>query len=820
MKLLANLDLNSNELQNAKIQNLASYPSTPTAGIIFFHTGDKTFYGYSGSAWLDLGKILTGDAIVTLINACASIIDDNNLSASANDAITKKHSQNTDTGTSSSTFQIGSGVKIKNNGGNLDIRNSGDTAYADFNANNATVNGALTVLGNTTIGNVSTDTVTVIGTIDAQGNKITNVGSPTLGTDVVTKDYADGLRAGITLKDPVRVTTPVNLASSYASNILTASANGVIVIDGVTLALNDRVLVMNQTTGLQNGLYFVSQIGDVSNPWKLTRTTDADNSPTGEVIEGLTVWVDEGATLSNTRWVLTTSGTITLGTTSLAFTKDFQASDILGGTGITKIGNTFNIDATVATLTGIQTLTNKSLTSPTLTGIPVAPTASVSTNSTQVATTAFVLGQVGTANPVMNGTATVGTSLLYARQDHVHPSDTTKANLASPALTGTPTAPTASVSTNTTQLATTAFVLGQVGTANPVMNGTATVGTSYLYSRQDHIHPSDTTKAPIASPTFTGIATLPINSVSDGLLMSLNASVACAGTTQGTATALTKDINIISSGTGGVVVQGATTGKVIVIYNKTASAISVYPASGHYFDGLAVNTPITLNVSGFIEMYGYSTTQWITTQNAQVNWSQVLSKPTTLAGYGIADGVANTVTVNGHPLSSNVTVTATDVSLGNVTNNAQIKKIASAVSGNIVTWSGTTGDTVADSGKALPIGSIVGTSDTQTLTNKTLTSATANTPVTADNSTSVATTAYVKSQGYTTKYATNVGDGASTSITITHNLNSLDVSVTLRDVLSPANMMMCDVQFTDANNIKLIFATAPTSGQYRVIVIG
>ncbi|MDD4976440.1 MAG: hypothetical protein PHY93_18930, partial [Bacteriovorax sp.] len=65
--------------------------------------------------------------------------------------------------------------------------------------------------------------------------------------------------------------------------------------------------------------------------------------------------------------------------------------------------------------------------SPTFTGVPLAPTAAVSTNTTQIATTAFVLGQVATVAPLIDGTAAVGTSLLYARQDHVHPTDTTRA---------------------------------------------------------------------------------------------------------------------------------------------------------------------------------------------------------------------------------------------------------------------------------------------------------------------------------------------------------------------------------------------------------
>jgi len=99
--------------------------------------------------------------------------------------------------------------------------------------------------------------------------------------------------------------------------------------------------------------------------------------------------------------------------------------------------------------------------SPALTGTPTAPTAAADTSTTQLATTAFVVGQASSTSPNMAGTAAIGSSLRYARADHTHPSDSTKANLASPALTGTPTAPTAATGTNTTQIATTAYVKNQ-----------------------------------------------------------------------------------------------------------------------------------------------------------------------------------------------------------------------------------------------------------------------------------------------------------------------------------------------------------------------
>lgn len=141
-------------------------------------------------------------------------------------------------------------------------------------------------------------------------------------------------------------------------------------------------------------------------------------------------------------------------------------------TGATDLVRKSQLDAGLATkaalshahaigeVTGLQAALDGKvgLASPALTGTPTAPTAAADTNSTQLATTAFVLGQAAATAPAMDGTAAVGTATRFARADHVHPTDTSRAPLASPAFTGTPTAPTAASGTNTTQLATTAFV--------------------------------------------------------------------------------------------------------------------------------------------------------------------------------------------------------------------------------------------------------------------------------------------------------------------------------------------------------------------------
>lgn len=172
-----------------------------------------------------------------------------------------------------------------------------------------------------------------------------------------------------------------------------------------------------------------------------------------------------------------------------------------------------------------------SLASPAFTGTPTAPTAAAGTNTQQLATTAFVAAAVAgsgggalpsDANPTMNGTVSPGVSGQFSRGDHVHPTDTSRAALASPTFTGTPAAPTAAADTNTTQLATTAFVVGQAGAATPLMNGAAAVGTSLKYARQDHVHPSDTSKAGLAANSFTGVQTMGAAVVEKAVAMAAN----------------------------------------------------------------------------------------------------------------------------------------------------------------------------------------------------------------------------------------------------------------------------------------------------------
>ena len=193
---------------------------------------------------------------------------------------------------------------------------------------------------------------TMSGAIAMGTNKITGLGTPTDATDAATKAYVDSAAQGIDWKASVRAATTA--AVTLASDLENGDT-----LDGVTLATGNRILVKNQATGSENGIYVVASSGAP------TRSTDADVA--AELTSNFAVFVEEGTVNADQGYVLTNDGAITIGTTALTFTQFTGLGQIVAGTGLDKTGNTLDIDSTVVTLTGTQTLTNKTLTSPTLT---------------------------------------------------------------------------------------------------------------------------------------------------------------------------------------------------------------------------------------------------------------------------------------------------------------------------------------------------------------------------------------------------------------------------------------------------------------------
>lgn len=343
------------------------------------------------------------------------------------------------------------------------------------------------------------------------------------------------------------------------------------------------------------------------------------------------------------------------------------------------------------------------LASPTFTGTPAAPTAATNTNTTQIATTAFVLGQGNStaATIAMNGTQAAGSSNLYARADHVHPSDTTKANLASPTFTGTPAAPTAAVDTNTTQVATTAFVLGQAASATPGALGVAAVGTSTRYARADHVHVMPTLNQ-VSTPTadvamgsfkITGLAD-PVSGTDaankqyvDNVAQGLDAKQSVRAATTA---------NITLSGTqtiDGVAVVAAD--RVLVKNQTTTSANGIYVvAAGAWSRATDMNAWAEVpNAFCFVEEgTTQADTSWVCTSNAggtldttAITFVQFGAATSYLAGNGLSlTGNTFSVLANGTSLDVSASGVRINTTYAGQTSITTLGTIATG------TWNGST----------------------------------------------------------------------------------------------------------------------------------
>ena len=205
----------------------------------------------------------------------------------------------------------------------------------------ATLNGGgLTGLTNLSVDNINANANT-ISTTNSNGDLILSpngTGTVTVPsgykdrsgfgtTSLVTKEYVDAVKVGLDFKDSVRVASTANV---------TISGPGA-AIDGITLSSGDRVLLKNQSTASQNGIYVFNGAASA-----LTRATDADAD--AEVTAGMFVFVEEGTVNADQGFVLTTDGTITVGSTSLSFTQFSGAGQIVAGDAMTKTGNQLDVN--------------------------------------------------------------------------------------------------------------------------------------------------------------------------------------------------------------------------------------------------------------------------------------------------------------------------------------------------------------------------------------------------------------------------------------------------------------------------------------------
>ena len=294
---------------------------------------------------------------------------------------------------------------------------------------------------------------TVVGNIAANGvMNVTSVVASNAGTGstaLATRAYVDSLFAGVNWHDPVAQATTAALPTCNYDNgtngvgaTLTATANGALTVDSGTVSVGYSILVKNQADAKQNGIYSVTATGSAGAVWVLTRRDDSDNNPSGEVQKGDAIFVIGGSTNVNCGFILSgtptgANDTIVFGTDSLVYSQFTGTGAFTAGNGLLVTNNTVdvvtasvnrivvnadsidlatvtqsnsNASATTNFVTGLTvdsygriTGTAKAdvsftgyatLAGPTFTGVPLAPTAAVDTNNTQIATTAFVVAQI------------------------------------------------------------------------------------------------------------------------------------------------------------------------------------------------------------------------------------------------------------------------------------------------------------------------------------------------------------------------------------------------------------------------------------------
>jgi hypothetical protein len=222
-----------------------------------------------------------------------------------------------------------------------------------------TLSGTVTSSGNLTLGGAITGFAASGANTDITSVTLTSgtvTTAPSTGNDIVNKSYADSIVAGVNFHTACEYATIAALAANTYNNgtsgvgaTLTANANGTLTIDGYTLVSGDvgkRLLIKNEATQANNGVYTLTQAGTAGLPYILTRATDYDSSGSGtnEIDSGDFLYVIAGSTLANTSWVQQTPLPITVGTTAIVFIQ-FAAggSSYTAGTGLTLSANQFSI---------------------------------------------------------------------------------------------------------------------------------------------------------------------------------------------------------------------------------------------------------------------------------------------------------------------------------------------------------------------------------------------------------------------------------------------------------------------------------------------
>lgn len=352
-KFLTPIDLSKLEIQNAALQNVASFPTSPVAGQIVFRSDLKKAFVYSGDNALGTSGWIAADGanIPANVVTSANIVDGTIVNADVSDTAAIAYTKLVLTGAivnadiKSDAAIAYSKLNLTGTLVNADVKSDAAIAYSKLNLASSIVDADVKSDANISISKLNTsqfDTQVRLSRLDQMAaptasvglnsQKITGLADPTSDTDAANKRYVDGAVQGLSWKAAARTssTSNVNLASPGSA------------IDGVTLSSGDRVLLIGQTAPEENGIYVWSGASAA-----LTRAADANSAAE---LKGAAVFVMEG-TRADQAYTLVTDGAITVDTTSLSWTQFTGLGQVVAGAGLTKTGNQMDIGGTTNRIT-------------------------------------------------------------------------------------------------------------------------------------------------------------------------------------------------------------------------------------------------------------------------------------------------------------------------------------------------------------------------------------------------------------------------------------------------------------------------------------